>query len=308
MTERVTSAPAFDDVVYNPDRRFPSWHYRMLNDAARNRAIEAAIAALPVAGKTVFEIGAGAGLIALLFAKHGAARVYTCEINRHLCDIARRIADHSEYRDRIEIFDVSSGEVVRRGLLPEAPDIIFTETVDSGVIGEGFFGIAADIKALMGPDTVVLPQRIDQFGMLVDSQAFYDLNFVHDVCGFDLSFLNTYSTPGYLPVWAALHDYAPLSESVLLRSYDYTVANPAEARPLPVTRSGRAHGLLTWFALRFGAETATSAVDAKSHWHQAFHPFKAPVAVSQDRTIVVTLENDGTASISNETAGGASGG
>jgi len=301
MTDRATAAPAFEDVVYNPDRGFPAWHYRMLNDAARNRAIEAAIAATPVAGKTVFEIGAGAGLIALLFAKHGAERVYTCEVNQHLSQIARRIARHSAYRDRIEIFDVSSSEVVRRGLLPRSPDIIFTETVDSGVIGEGFFGIATDIKALIGPGTIVMPQRIDQFGVLVQSQDFYDLNFVHDVCGFDLSFLNTYSTPGCLPVWAALHDYVPMSEPTLLRSYDYTATNPAEARPVAVTRPGTAHGVLSWFALRFGAETATSSIYEKSHWHQAFHPFKTPVALDEGETVWTALDDAGVATVEEST-------
>jgi len=297
MTDPAVLAPAFEDVVYNPDRQFPAWHYRMLNDDARNRAIEAAIAATPVAGKTVFEIGAGAGLIALLFAKYGAARVYTCEVNPHLCQIARRIAGRSDYRDRIEIFDMPSGEVVRRGLLPRAPDIIFTETVDSGVIGEGFFGIARDIKALIGPDTVVMPQRIDQFGGLVQSRDFCDLNSVNDVCGFDLSFLNAFSTPGYLPVPAALYDYVLLSEPDLLRSYDYTAANRPEARPVSVTRSGTAHGVLTWFALRLGAETVTSSISQKSHWRQAFHPFKTPVALEEGETVWTALDDGGVATV-----------
>ncbi len=295
--ERSQKAPEYEDVVYNPARGFPSWHYRMLNDDDRNRAIEAAIAAADVEGKVVFEIGAGSGLVALLFAKYGAAHVYTCEMNPSLCEIARRIADATPYRDRIDILAMSSREVIRRELLPGTPDIIFTETVDSGVIGEGFFEISADIKYLMGPGTLVLPQRIDQYGVIVDSKAFYDLNFVDDVCGFDLSFLNTYSTPGYLPVWAALHDHRRLCEPVLLRRYSYGAANPSSARPVTLTEAGRAHGILSWFALRFGAETASNAPEAGSHWHQAFHPFTPPRPVASGAQVTVALDDGGRARI-----------
>ena len=40
-------------------RDFPSWHFSMLNDQQRNRAIERAIADLQLAGKTVVEIDTG---------------------------------------------------------------------------------------------------------------------------------------------------------------------------------------------------------------------------------------------------------
>lgn len=292
-----SKAPPFEDVVYNPDRGFPAWHYRMLNDRARNRAIEAAIAAADVGGRTVFEIGAGAGLIALLFAKHGAAKVTSCEINPSLAAIARRVVERAGYANRIEIIEGAAADVVRRNLLPAPPDIIFTETVDSGVIGEGLFAIAADIKALAGPATRVMPQRIDQFGVLVEAQAFHDLNFVDEVCGFDLSHLNTYSTPGYLPVAAALHPHRVLSKPVLLRSYDYRAANRAEPRRIEVIRPGTAHGLLTWFALHFGTETVTSAPEADSHWRQAFHPLKGTPAVEAGQGVWAALDDAGVAEL-----------
>jgi len=56
-------------------RAFPTWHYPMLNDRSRNDAIEAAIIDIDVRSKSVFEIGTGAGLTAMLFARHGASRV-----------------------------------------------------------------------------------------------------------------------------------------------------------------------------------------------------------------------------------------
>ena len=63
----------------------------MVNDSSRNEAIERSIASLDLVGRTVVEIGAGSGLVALLFAKHGAARVVTCETSPSLAAAARRI-------------------------------------------------------------------------------------------------------------------------------------------------------------------------------------------------------------------------
>ena len=70
----------------------------MVNDHARNRAIERSIAALGVRGKTVVEIGSGTGLIALLFAKHGAARVVGCEMNATLAAAAQKIVGEHAVR------------------------------------------------------------------------------------------------------------------------------------------------------------------------------------------------------------------
>ena len=49
------------------ERQFPTWHFSMLNDTTRNAIIENAIRELDLEGKIVFEIGAGTGLVAILF-------------------------------------------------------------------------------------------------------------------------------------------------------------------------------------------------------------------------------------------------
>jgi len=76
------------------DRRlFSPWHYSMLNDKFRNGVIEAAIREAHVKNKRVFEIGTGAGLTAVLFAKHGAKEVFTCETNRQMYELTKGNAD-----------------------------------------------------------------------------------------------------------------------------------------------------------------------------------------------------------------------
>lgn len=279
-------------------RDFPSWHFAMLNDRRRNEAIENSIAALDLAGKIVFEIGTGTGLIALLFAKHGAEHVYTCEMNANMARVAEENVAASDYADRITIIHAASRHVVETGLLPAAPDIIFTETVDCGVVGEGFYQIREDIHALAGFETILLPSSIEQSGALIESEGIRGLNEVHEVCGFDLSAINRFSTVEYFPVRAPLHEFELLTEADVIRTYDYRSHVETLYRTLDVSRSGVVHGLLSWFTLDFGGHIVSNSVHLDSHWHQAFHPLAKPVRVEEGDRVRMMLDHRGIVSIS----------
>ena len=292
------AAPVYPAANAYGDRRrsFASWHFAMLNDEARNAAIEAAIAGLDLAGKTVLEIGTGAGLVALLLARAGARHVDSCEMNPELCNLARRVVAGSGYAQKITILPFSSSEFVEQRAGAEHYDVIFTETLDCGVVGEGFFTIADDIKRLAGPRTIVLPNVIEQEAVLVDSATMHCLNAVETVCGFDLSLLNLYATKGYIPVRPQLHRWRALSKAQIVRRYDYLDANEPEPVAIVATKPGAAHGLLSWFRADLGGSTITNGA-ADSHWHQAFHPFAAPLEVQAGDEVRLQLEDDGVASV-----------
>lgn len=46
---------------------------------------------LAQAGITVLDIGTGTGILAVMAARAGASKVYACEVNSVLCDIAREV-------------------------------------------------------------------------------------------------------------------------------------------------------------------------------------------------------------------------
>lgn len=283
------------DSSHPAKRDFPAWHFSMLNDDRRNQAIERCINNLPLAGKTVVEIGTGTGLIALMFARAGAERVITCEMNHNLADVARHIIASTEYSDRITIIERSSSDAIAEGLLPIDPDYIFTETLDCGVVGEAFFEIATDIRKIAGAQTIILPGEVRQIGTIVDSKQLLDLNSVDDVCGFDLSMLNAFSTPTYFPVHEELYDYEALTEAAILRQYDYLSTAPAPTISLDLEKGGIACGVMSWLEIDFGEHTFSNEPGIASHWHKAFHPFDKQVEVSAGQRLEITMDDDGKA-------------
>jgi len=284
-----------------PRRDFPAWHFAMVNDQPRNEAIERAIAALDLAGKTVVEIGTGTGLIALLFAKYGAARVVTCEMNANLAGVAQRIIAATPYAERITVINESSTVAIERGLMPRQPGVIFTETLDCGVVGEGFIPIADDIKRLAGPDTLIIPRAVTQFAAVIDSDSLANLNRAGLACGFDLGALNDYATGNYFPAHTELHPHRFLSDSVTLRSFTYL--DCAEAAPVAVRAksSGTAHGLLSWFSAEFGSATVHNEPFSGSHWHQAFHPLPAEMTIKEGEELSLMIDDGGFALVARGT-------
>lgn len=262
----------------------PRWHFTMLRDSGRNAAIEAAIASCNVVGKTIVEIGTGAGLPAMLFAKYGARKVFTCEMDERLADVACAVIRENNLHERIVVVAKSSRQAILDGDLPSAPDVIFTETLDCGVVGEGYEFIAEDIRAIAGPDTVVMPARIQQFGFLCTDRQAFENNSVSTQCGFDLSGLNLLAKRSYFAVNKMLHDPECISATVLFRQYDYLDPNALDAVEHRVIThsSGPCHGMASYFEAFFGKFLVTSR-DPKSHWAIAFHPLQEPMQVESGR-------------------------
>ncbi|AYG66081.1 50S ribosomal protein L11 methyltransferase [Rhizobium sp. CCGE531] len=264
--------------------KVPRWHFKMMRDPARNTAIEAAIASCNVTGKTVVEIGTGAGLPAMLFARYGARRVFTCEMDERIADTARQIIHANHLQDCIAVIAKSSRQAILDGDLPSAPDIIFTETLDAGVVGEGFEAIAEDIRQIASPTTVVIPDRVQQFGFLCSDVQAFEENSVFDQCGVDLSGFNLFAERAYFTVTQMQHDFVRLSPTIHFRNYDYlnpNALNPVEHRVIAHS-SGLCHGMTSYFDAYFGKFLVTSR-DLKSHWPMAFHPLREPLPIESGR-------------------------
>jgi protein arginine N-methyltransferase 1 len=272
----------------------PKWHFAMLNDKKRNLAIENAILDLNLKNKIVFEIGTGSGLFSILFARCGAAHVYTCEQNPIMASIASQLIKSSGYSSVISLFSESSSTLINKKNFHIKPDIIFTETVDCGIIGEGFEQIKQDIIKIANDNTEILPNNINKRGVLINSNAIVNLNKVNSYSEIDLSHLNEYSTTTYFPVRSEIHQSEWLSESSLIRKYDYTsIELPKTVFSIKATKNGICHGILSWFEIEFGKHGITTQPNSNSHWHQAFHPLEKFIQITKGKTYNFIINNKG---------------
>ena len=266
----------------------------MLNDKKRNKAIENAILDLNLNNKIVFEIGTGSGLFSILFAKSGASHVYTCEQNPLMASIASKLIKNSGYANLISLYPESSSTLIRNKKFNIKPDIIFTETLDCGIIGEGFEEIKKDILKIANDNTEILPNNINKLGVLINSNDIVNLNKVDSYSQIDISYLNQYSTSTYFPVRSEMYKSEWLSESTLIRKYDYTsIELPKNLFSITATKDGICHGILSWFEIELGKQRITTKPNSGSHWHQAFHPLEKTIRINKGKTYNFVINNKG---------------
>ncbi|HEX3408311.1 MAG TPA: hypothetical protein VHS81_13830, partial [Caulobacteraceae bacterium] len=79
----------------------PRYHVRMMNEPGRNAAWDSALRRAIGPDTRAVEIGAGAGMLALMAARAGARKVTTCEISPLMARLAGQIVEANGYSDRI---------------------------------------------------------------------------------------------------------------------------------------------------------------------------------------------------------------
>ncbi|MDR6770327.1 tetratricopeptide repeat protein [Azospirillum sp. BE72] len=256
-------------------RQFPAWHFTMLADQARNAAYQRAIDAAVKPGMIVLEIGTGAGLLALMAARAGAAHVYSCELSRPLAELARGIVSDNGLSDRITIINKRSSEL-RVGIdLPEPADLLISEILDAGLLGEGAAAsVAKAARALVKPDAVILPRGAVIKAMPIECPGLRSANPVGTIAGFDLSRLEAYRNPSYMVL--ALNDLphrplGPPTDVCWIDLRNPPAHGPVGSARLPIAADGALHAIAFWFELHIDDHTMLSTAPGSEsrHWQQA---------------------------------------
>jgi predicted RNA methylase len=277
----------------------PRWHFEMLNDRERTHAFEAAISHVVQPGDLVLDIGTGAGLLSLLAARYGAERVVSCEGVDRVADVAERVAARNGFGDRISIVRKWSTDVAVGAELPRPADVLVTEVIDCGLVGEGIVDTVRHAREhLLAPQARIVPARATLYAQLVESRALEHLNHVRRVAGFDISDFNRLSSLAYFPLRLAQTEYRPLAPPVEALRFDFEGGEYPDERTTVTCRpvaDGMCHAVALWFWVELvpGVVLSNEPANVRSHWEQAVQCFVSPIPVRAGRPVELGLWQQG---------------
>lgn len=285
--------------------KIPLWHFPMLADEGRNNAYNKALQKVIQATHQVLDIGTGSGLLAMMAARAGAKQITACEMNTSLAEVAERIVVKNNYSKQIKIVSKKSTAVDIGVDMPEKADVLVSEILDSGLLGEGVFpSIRHAKKELLKENAIIIPKSADVYGVLVQCDEMKKTHPIQDISGFDLSIFNEFQN---LSQYAVFHSdqqsYEELSEVFPIHSFDFY--NIPEARnsdkphkkPLTITakKDGEFQAILFWFQLHLDDEISLSSGPngEMKHWGQAiFFLPKSKQIKAGDQVDLEMLQSD----------------
>lgn len=282
----------------------PRWHFEMLADHDRNdayqEAIERALSKQPNA--RVLDIGTGSGLLAMMAARAGASEVLACEMNTEIAKVAGEIVKVNGYDDRIKVLNVKSSDL-RKGLDYEGKfDIVVSEILDVAGIGEGVLpSLRHAYKSILKPGAVTVPSGMTMYAQLIALPAFYKVNPIREISGFDLSPFNVFITlDKYIPTKLESHDYELISEPLAFYSFDLSnvpeerdASNPHTTEiEFKIIEEGPVHAVAFWFELHLDDKlTLSSGLEGKlKHWGQAVCFMEEVIPVLSGSTVPMTAK------------------
>jgi Ribosomal protein L11 methyltransferase (PrmA) len=275
----------------------PRWHFEMLNDEQRNAAFEQALRNAITPDTVVLDIGSGTGLLAMMAARAGAKQTFTCEMVPALAELARETVERNGLADRIVTLGKKSMSLVVGKQMMRKANLLVTETVDCGLLGEGIVPSIAHAKAnLLTEDAQIVPCGATVYAMVVESPRLRNLNSARTAAGFDVSLINQYAVAHYFPVRLGAFEYTPLTDPFEVFHFDF--ANGAivpERKTITVRtkRDGVGQCVVFWFNMRLDKETSISnEPGSTTHWEQALQCLDTEVALRAGETMAIEAEHD----------------
>lgn len=263
----------------------PAWHLPMINDEERNEAYQRALERNVKPEDLVLEIGTGSGLVAMMAARAGAARVVTCEVLPEIAAIAKDVIARNGYGDRIDVIGKKSTQLRVGQDLPDKADVFVSELINVGLLAPNMISVIRHAREnLVKPGARIIPQAAQVYGVLLQCDHLARINPVGEIAGFDMSPMDRVRSPGYAQIDLAADPHQRLSEDFAAFTFDFRTDLAEAARhtlEVMATVPGLCHGVAFWFDLEMDDKiTYRSASPTRTnHWKQAMHFFPRPIRV-----------------------------
>lgn len=236
------------------------------------KAYRAAIERTVRPGDVVADLGSGTGVLGMMCARAGAARVFCVERDAHMVDLARKLACANGLGDRVEFLHSRIEDLTA---FPAPVDVLVSETMGAAGLDEGIFQLFSRCASLLPR----LPRRVPgRLRVWAAPLAFPELvlrwTLGARVEGLDFSTLaaGLGHIPQVLPVTPAMLLAPPRP---LFSGEPGVDAAPERLEavwdPPP---SGVVDGVALWFSadLADGITLANGPRDPDTHWNQLVLP------------------------------------
>lgn len=248
----------------------PSWHLPMMNDTLRNGAYRQALEKVIQPGTRVFEIGTGAGLLAMMAARAGATHVVTCEANERIADVARQVIQQNGYSDTITVIARKSTEVTLEDIGGPC-HLLLTETFDATLVGEGCLSSIKHARQnFLSSQGLICPTRGWIKAQPVQrSVESFDLS--KPIDGFDVSAFSQFGPKG-IPLKSDDPKVTPIGDAVKVIEFDFNSDFDLSPCELTVTFNFDetvVDGIAFWMGLELASGVIYECPPGeglKSHW------------------------------------------
>ena len=271
--------------MYNLDQ-----HSAFIANRVRMDAYRQALQGVVRPDTVVLDLGAGAGIFALLACQMGARRVYVVEPD-DIIQVARDLAAANGYTDRMEFFQALSTQID----LPEQADIIVSDIRRPlPLFGLPIRAIIDARRRFLAPGGILIPRSDTLWAAVLAAPHLYRRHL--GVWGGRKFGLN-WAAARELAInrWRLCHvgpDHLPVSPQCWGRVDYTTVASPNLTGEITwkMDRPGTAHGLLLWFdgELAPGVGFSNAPGAPKLVYGQTFLPWPQPVALSRGDLLTVS--------------------
>ncbi len=264
-------------------------HRGMVFDGTRNAAYTSALKKVITPDTTVMDLGAGLGVLGLIAARLGAAKVYLVEPTVAV-EVARTVAADNQL-DAVECIRARAEELQ----LDTRVDVIVSVFTGNFLLSEDLLpSLFYARDHYLAPGGRLIPDRGRMEVVPVTAPAYYDKHVASwgdfpRVCNeqglpeLDYSALRAYAA-NYMRHDSAKHMQAQrLAEPVAVLELDFNTATKAACDSqveVTVQRNGVCHGWMGWFQMRLVDEwLSTDGESCKTHWNQVFMPLAQPLPV-----------------------------